>query len=137
MSPRSEEYLEQARDRLADAQKILNVAHPAVIVSAAYYAMLNAARAALSERGEHAKTHGGTWTLFSKIFVATGEFDRELSTLARQAKEVRERGDYEAAPPDAKEAAKYVDAAAGFLAAIDELFPDAGDPGSSAPDSTG
>ena len=61
--------------------------------------MLNAARAALSERGEYAKTHGGTWTLFSKVFVATGEFDQELSALARQAKEVRERGDYEAAPP--------------------------------------
>jgi len=134
VSPRSEEYLEQARDRLADAQKILNVAHPAVVVSAAYYAMLNAARAALSERGEYARTHGGTWTLFSKVFVATGEFDQELSALARQAKEVRERGDYEAAPPDAKEAAKYVDAAADFLVAIDELFPGAGDPDSSAPD---
>ncbi len=122
MSPRSEEYLEQARDRLGDAQKILTIAHPAVVVSAAYYAMLNAARAALSERGEHAKTHGGTWTLFSRIFVATGEFDQELSALARQAKEVREKGDYEAAPPDAAEVVKYVDGAAAFLAAIEEMI---------------
>jgi hypothetical protein len=56
--------------------------HPAVVVSAACYAILNAARAALSERGEYAKTHSGTWTLFSKVFVSTGEFDRELSSLA-------------------------------------------------------
>ncbi len=55
--------------------------------------MLNAARAALSERGEHAKTHSGTWTLFSKAFVATGEFDQELSSLARNAKNAREKGD--------------------------------------------
>lgn len=53
--------MEQARERLADAQKIVGLVHPAVLVSAAYYAMLNAARAALSERGEYAKTHGGTW----------------------------------------------------------------------------
>src|ERR1044072_2224779 len=76
MSPRSEEFMEQARDRLADAQTILKTAHPAVVVSAAYYGMLYAARAALSERGEYAKTHSGTWTLFSQIFVAPGDFDQ-------------------------------------------------------------
>lgn len=41
--------MEQARERLADAQKIVGMVHPAVVVSAAYYAILNAARAALSE----------------------------------------------------------------------------------------
>lgn len=65
--------MQQARDRLADADAILGTAHPAVVVSAAYYGMLYAARAALSERGEFAKTHSGTWTLFSQIFVAPGE----------------------------------------------------------------
>lgn len=92
MSPRSEEFMEQARDRLADAQVILETAHPAVVVSAAYYGMLYAARAALSERGEYAKTHSGTWTLFSQVFVAPGEFDQGLSALARRAKDAREQG---------------------------------------------
>jgi uncharacterized protein (UPF0332 family) len=82
---------------------ILNTAHPAVVVSAAYYGMPYAARAALSERGEFAKTHSGTWTLFSQIFVAPGEFDQTLSALARRAKDAREQGDYEAAPPTANE----------------------------------
>jgi uncharacterized protein (UPF0332 family) len=54
--------MQQARDRLADAQAILDTAHPAVIVSAAYYGMLYAARAALPERGEFAKTHSGAWS---------------------------------------------------------------------------
>lgn len=67
--------MHQAHDRLADAKVILGTAHPAVVVSAAYYGMLYAARAALSERGEFAKTHGGTWTLFSQVFVAPGEFE--------------------------------------------------------------
>lgn len=122
MSPRSEEFIEQARERLADAQKILGLVHPAVVVNTAYYAMLNAARAALSERGEHAKTHSGTWTLFSAAFVAPGEFDQGLSTLARRAKEAREKGDYEATPPTAQEAAEFVEGAAEFLAAIEALL---------------
>jgi len=56
--------------------------------------MLNAARAALSEQDEHAKTHTGTWTLFSAAFVATGNFDQGLSALARRAKAAREKGLY-------------------------------------------
>jgi uncharacterized protein (UPF0332 family) len=112
----------QARERLEDAQRISGMVHPAVLVSAAYYSMLNAARAALSERGEYAKTHGGTWTLFSKVFVATGEFDRELSGLAGRVKEARERGDYDAAPPSPEEAADFLSGAADFLAAIERLL---------------
>ncbi|HEY7949554.1 MAG TPA: HEPN domain-containing protein [Solirubrobacterales bacterium] len=122
MSPRSEEFMEQARERLADARKILGLVHPAVTLNTAYYAMLNAARAALSERGKHAKTHSGTWTLFSETFVASGEFDQSLSTLARRAKEAREKGDYEATPPSAEEAAEFVEAAGEFIAAIEKLL---------------
>ena len=111
--------MEQARERLEDAQRIAGLVHPAVLVSAAYYAMLNAARAALSERGEYAKTHSGTWTLFNKVFVATGEFDRELSGLAGRIKEARERGDYDAAPPSVEEAADFLAGAPDFVAAIE------------------
>jgi len=124
--------MEQARDRLADAQTILKTAHPAVVVSAAYYGMLYAARAALSERGEFAKTHSGTWTLFSQVFVAPGDFDQSLSALARRAKDAREQGDYEAAPPTAEEAAEYVDGAAEFIAAIEQLLTASGPEGEDA-----
>lgn len=62
--------MEEARDRLEVARVLVESGHPSSVVSAAYYAMLYAARAALSERGEHAKTHSGTWTLFSATFVA-------------------------------------------------------------------
>ena len=114
--------MQQARERLADAQAIGGSAHPALIVSAAYYAMLYAARAALSERGEYAKTHSGTWTLFSKVFVASGEFDQNLKTMASRAKKAREKGDYEAAPPTPEEAADFVEGAAEFVAAIERLL---------------
>jgi uncharacterized protein (UPF0332 family) len=114
--------MQQARERLADAEAIRETAHPAVVVSAAYYAMLYAARAALSERGEFAKTHSGTWTLFSQVFVAPGEFEQPLSALARRAKDAREEGDYEATPASPKEAAEFVKGAAEFIAAIDRLL---------------
>jgi len=116
--------MQQARDRLADAEAILRTVHPAVVVSAAYYAMLYAARAALSERGEFAKTHSGIWTLFSQVFVAPGEFDQQLSAIARRAKAAREEGDYEAAPPSPEEAAEFVEGAAEFIAAIERLSAD-------------
>lgn len=114
--------MEQARDRLAVAREVIESGHPAAAASSAYYAMLNAARAALSEKDEYAKTHTGIWTLFSGAFVATGEFDQELSALARRAKSAREKGDYEAAPPTAEEAAEYVEGAARFIAAIEALL---------------
>jgi len=113
---------DEARDRLAAARQIAKSGHPGSVVNAAYYAMLNAARAALSERGEHSKTHTGTWTLFSATFVATGEFDQGLSALARRAKDAREKGDYEAAPPSAEEAAEFVDGAERFLAAVEAML---------------
>lgn len=60
--------------------------------------------------------------LFSKVFVASGEFDRDLSTMARRAKVAREQGDYEAAPPTPEEASEFVEGAAEFVAAIEGLL---------------
>src|SRR3954451_16725309 len=47
--------------------------HAATAVSTAYYAMLYAARAALSERDRHARSHAGTWGLFREEFALTRE----------------------------------------------------------------
>ena len=98
--------------------------HPAVIVTTAYYAMLNAARAALSERGEYAKTHSGTWTLFSRHSSPGGSSTSDLSVLARRAQEARQQGDYEAAPASAVEAAEFVEGAARFIAAVEAMLGD-------------
>ena len=59
MSPRSQEFMDQARDRVAAAAEMLAADHLEAAVSAAYYSMLYAARAALSEQQEHARTHRG------------------------------------------------------------------------------
>ncbi len=83
MSPRSEEFMAMARDRLGAARAALEAGFSSNAASAAYFAMLYAARAALSEEEQSAKTHRGTWQLFRETFVDTGRFDRRSrQTLA-------------------------------------------------------
>jgi len=122
MSPRSEEFIDQARDRAVSARELLASGHLEVAVSAAYYAMLYAARAALSESDEYARTHGGTWHLFHERYVTTGAFDQHLHAMASGAQRTREKGDYEAITPDRDEAERIVAGAAEYIAAIEHML---------------
>ncbi len=122
MSPRSEEFIEQARDRLAAAREALAGGHAAVATSVAYYSMLYAARATLSEDDENARTHRGTWNLFRVNYVVTDAFDPALFTLAQHAQVAREGGDYQAVTPSGEEAQSYVEGAADFLAAVEHML---------------
>lgn len=127
MSPRSQEFIEQARDRLIAAREALAAGHRGVAVSVAYYAMLYAARATLFEDDENARTHRGTWNLFRIRYVTTDAFDAALFTLAQHAQVAREGGDYQAVTPSAEEARRYVEGAADFLAAVGEMLESSGD----------
>jgi uncharacterized protein (UPF0332 family) len=100
--------MDQAHDRVALAQVALGSGHLEGAVSAAYYAMLYAARAALSERDEYARTHRGTWHLFRERYVITDAFDQYLYALAQEAQEARENGDYGAITPDRSDAEAIV-----------------------------
>lgn len=116
--------MEQARDRLAAAREALDADHHAVAVSVAYYSMLYAARATLSEDDETARTHRGTWNLFRIKYVATDAFDAALFTLAQHAQVAREGGDYQAVTPSEEEAKRYVEGASDFLAAVKQMLAD-------------
>lgn len=116
--------MEQARDRLAMAREVLTSGHREGAVSAAYYSMLYAARASLSEDDENAKTHRGTWNLFRIKYVATDAFDAKLFTLAQHAQVAREGGDYQAVTPTEEEAERYVAGAGDFLAAVEQMLAD-------------
>jgi uncharacterized protein (UPF0332 family) len=123
VSPRSEEFLTEARERLAVARR-LAAEFPNAAVNPAYYAMLYAARAALSEEDRYAKTHAGTWRVFRQTFVETSRFDGTLVTDAEKAHEDRIGADYEAEQFEADEVETLIDLASRFLAAIEELYPD-------------
>ncbi len=111
-----------AGDRLGAARATAAAGFPTAAVSSAYYAMLYAARAALSEEDRYAKTHRGTWNLFAETFVTAGRFDRDLFRAARDTQPVREGADYDAVPVTAERADEVVALAERFVTAVRELF---------------
>lgn len=122
MSPRSEEFMASARERLGAARAALTAGFPSSAVSDAYYAVLYAARAALSEEDLYAKTHSGTWSLFSSTFVASGRFDHELLAAAQSAQRVREAADYDANAISPEQARTTLADAERFVSAIASMF---------------
>lgn len=113
-----------AREWLSGAQTTAGAGFPPGAVSLAYYAMLYAARAALSEEELYAKTHSGTWNLFAQTFVETGRFERSLFAAARDVLPLRVRADYEAAQVGQDKADEIVTLAARFVSAVAALYPD-------------
>lgn len=92
---------------------------PEAAVSSAYYAMLYAARGALSEVDVHAKTHSGTWSEFARAFVASGRIDRQVGGLGAAAQRAREDADYEAEEFSIDQASAIVAEAERFIAAVE------------------
>jgi uncharacterized protein (UPF0332 family) len=95
---------------------------PSTALSAAYYAMLYGARAALSERGSSAKTHRGTWHEFRSSFVEDGSIDADLAAEVQKIQPEREQADYDAWSAPAEEARRAIKLADRFLTAIETLF---------------
>jgi uncharacterized protein (UPF0332 family) len=122
MSPRSQELLARAFEGLASARSQLELGHFATAVSTAYYAMLYAARAALSERDRYARSHGGTWAAFREEFVQAGDVDARLFAAAQSAQARREASDYAAEPFERVEAQAIVETAQRFIAAVEARF---------------
>lgn len=122
MSPRSEEMLAQAHERLAAARDLLVTGHPETAASAAYYAMLYAARAALSEHDRYAKSHSGVWSQFGELFVHPQRFPAELARQAAQARRTREQGDYEAVGLALADAEQLTANAERFVAAVGQML---------------
>jgi uncharacterized protein (UPF0332 family) len=121
MSPRSSEFLEAAQRRLAAAEVVAKE-DSSTALSAAYYAMLYGARAALSERGISAKTHRGVWHEFRRAFVESGEIDAGLAASVQKLQPEREQADYDAWSAPAEDAQHAIELARSFLSAIEKLF---------------
>jgi len=121
VSPRSSEFLQAARRRLAAAEVVAGE-DPSTALSAAYYAMLYAARGALSERDTSARTHGGTWYEFHRAFVEDGSIDAELTSAVQRIQPEREQADYEAWSAPAEEAQRAIEIARRFLTAIEAVI---------------
>lgn len=122
MSPRSGEYMAAARDHLVAASAALRSGGTTGAVSSAYYATLNAARAALSEEDEQARTHRGTWHRFHERFVSSSQFDAAVYRAAASSQHDRIGADYEAQIPGEERAEAIVTDAERFVAAVAEML---------------
>lgn len=122
MTARTREYMDEAQRWLRAARVALREGTVVAVPHGAYYASLNASRAALSQEDRFARTHRGNWQLFRELFVLTGRMDAGLASRAEALHELRIDAEYNAKPPTAKQATEAVEVAEQLVAAIAELL---------------
>jgi uncharacterized protein (UPF0332 family) len=93
----------------------------------AYYAMFDAARAALMASGAHAspeigKTHRGLINAFSLQLVKNGPVSKELGRLLNRAEEIRLVADYKGDSVELADATEMVTQAEHFVATLRMIF---------------
>lgn len=121
------EMMEKARKALASAQLLLDAGDSDGAANRAYYAMFDAASAALAWAGAtglpgRPKTHGGLIGSIGLHLVRTGRLAAEFGRSFNQVQELRIAGDYVAEPVPLDKARWAVDAANGFVTAIEQLL---------------
>jgi uncharacterized protein len=87
--------LNEASECIIDSRIMLQEQRWKAAVSRAYYAMFHSARAALLYIGEKAYTPQGVNIQFSKHFVRTGIFDKNMVKSFSKMLDVRQKTDYE------------------------------------------
>ena len=121
------ELMAKARRALASAHKLLQDNDGDGACNRAYYAMFDAARAALIASKapvppEIAKTHSGLISAFSLHLVKPNLFPVELGRSLNKAEDLRLVADYKGDSIDAEEAQWAVDAARAFIKEVDSRF---------------
>lgn len=121
------ELMVKARRALASADKLLQDNDRDGACNRAYYAMFDAARAALlASRApvlpEIAKTHSGLIAAFSLHLVKTNQFPVEMGRSLNKAEDLRLVADYKGDSIDAEAAQWVVGAARAFVDEVNTRF---------------
>ena len=118
------ELFEKAEATLASAQAMLDLGYTGGACNRAYYAIFDAARAALRTRGlgGRIKSHAGIASLFSLQFVKDGPLHSDLGRMFRLAERARYGTDYQDDPVPIEDARLAVANAKVFLSAIERLI---------------
>ncbi|MFT3741857.1 MAG: HEPN domain-containing protein [Gammaproteobacteria bacterium] len=91
----------------------------------AYYAMYDAARAALLASGfDIGKTHKGVLNAFSDRLIKNGPIPKEMGRLLKHAETFRYLADYEGDPVEMNDAQQLVEKARFFVATLQEMLKD-------------
>ena len=120
------EFLSKARQPAISAQILLNVGDPEGACDRAYYAMFNAARAALLAvhapvLPEVARTHNGLISAFSQFLVKTEIVPVELGRSLNKVEDLRLIADYKEERVDNEVAAWAVAQAKDFVGVMEQL----------------
>lgn len=121
MTPDS--LLKKAERALESAHSLLTDGDTDGACNRAYYAMFNAARAALIGSGAateaaRAKTHSGLQASFNQFLIKTGELPKELGADLRRAEQLRLLADYLGDPISEDDAETMLVQAARFVNVI-------------------
>ena len=122
------ELMVKSRRALASAEKLLQDDDGDGACNRAYYAMFDAARAALIASKapvppEIAKTHSGLIAAFSLHLVKPGLFPIELGKSFNKVEDLRLVADYKGDPISPDEAQWTVEQAGAFVDEIERRFP--------------
>jgi uncharacterized protein (UPF0332 family) len=117
--------MDKALKALASARILLAAGDTDGATNRAYYAMFDAAIAALTWAGfdtGQPKTHGGLIASFGQNLVRTDKLPSELGRALNRVQELRLTADYLAEPVPLDKAEWAINEADGFVAAISALL---------------
>ncbi len=123
----AKDLMAKAVQAAASAKVLLDAGDTDGACNRAYYAMFDAARAALlasgaQAEGEIARTHSGLISAFSLHLVKTGRVTVELGKAFNRTQELRTVADYKGDPIDKEDGAWAVKQAADFVQTIRATF---------------
>jgi uncharacterized protein (UPF0332 family) len=122
----SEQLIARAQRTVASAKLLFDAADLNGACNRAYYAMFDAARAALLTveepvRSEVIKTHSGLITAFSLYLIKTGRIPEQYGKALRQVDQIRLIADYSDAEIESDDAATAIRQASDFVTALGQF----------------
>lgn len=122
----AKDLMAKAVQAVASAKLLLDTADADGACNRAYYAVFDAARAALLAAGGYVgKTHKGVLNAFSERLVKNGPLPKEMGRLLKRAETFRTLADYEGGMVELSDAREMVEQAEIFVAAMKaEFMPD-------------
>ena len=118
------DLMDKAARAVSSARLLLDAGDTNGACSRAYYAMFDAARAALAAKGimpETVKTHSAVVGQFGRLLVLSGDVARDSGKAINDVQEIRQLADYLPADVSAEKAEWAVAQAGAFVRAINAL----------------
>jgi len=120
----SQEFVESAKKRMHAAQALIESGDYRDSISRSYYAVLDAAAAALIAKGFTPKSHEGSIALFGAHFAKTGLVNKDFASLFNRMSKIRKEADYNRqATFDKSDADYWFKLAKEFVDTIETLLP--------------